>query len=112
MLVNIERMGDSKITMQQLKQQRLTPAEKFVLEAIKDVKPGRINQDGSVSWYSKDDKWLFGQDFDGGRLWIDDFHIWLVLKKEYHLNEIEIQQLLTKLLYKYTNNGQLTPGLI
>jgi hypothetical protein len=97
----------SKISMQQLKEQRLTPAKRFVLETIKGVKSGRVNQDASVSWYSKDDKWLFGQDFEGCRLWIDAFHIWSVLKKEYHLSEIEIQQLLTRLLHKYTNNGQL-----
>ena len=95
-----------KITMQQLKQQRLTPAEKFVLNKIKGAKPSEPDEDGNIAWY-KDSKWLFEQGFIGDYLWVTGGVIWLVLEKEYCLNYNEIQQLLSKLLYKYTNNGQL-----
>ena len=100
----------SNISMQQLKQQRLTPAEKFVLETIKGVKPSKPNKDSNIGWF-KDGKCLFKQDFKNGFLLVNYNAIWSILRKEYNLNNNEIIQLLTRLLHKYTNNGQLKVGL-
>jgi hypothetical protein len=100
---------ETKITMQQLKEQRLTPAEKFVLGKIKGVKPKEPDKNGSVYW-GKNDKWLFIQYFKNGNLWVSYKHIWSVLTKEYSLSFDEIKQLMNNVMYKYTNNGQLTPN--
>ena len=37
--------------MQQLKEQRMSPAEKFVLEKIKGAIPSEPDTYGSVNWY-------------------------------------------------------------
>jgi hypothetical protein len=95
------------ISMQQLKEQRMSPAEKFVLDTVKGVKAEQARPDGIVYW-CKDGKLLVEQDFNGGHLWVSYKYIRSVLKEKYRLNDNEIIQLLTKLLYKYTNNGQLT----
>ncbi len=92
--------------MQQLKQQRLTPAEKFVLDAIKGVEPSNPDWCGDVAWY-KDGKWLFSQSFNYAHLLINHNYFCSILLKKYGLNKSEITQLLTKLLHKYTNNGNL-----
>jgi len=97
-----------EISMQQLKEQRMTPAEKFVLEKIKGAKPSEPNENGSVWWY-KNGKFLFCQAFKNGILWVSYKHIWSVLTKEYSLSFDEIQQLMKNVMYKYTNNGHLTP---
>jgi hypothetical protein len=98
---------ETNISMQQLKQQRMSPAEKFVLEKIKGVKPDKPNEFGNV-WWHKDSEWLFEQDSKSSYLWVSNNIIWFVLEDKYGLNYNEILQLLTKLLHKYTNNGQLT----
>ncbi len=92
--------------MQQLKEQRLTPAEKFVLDKIKGVKPSELDKDGSV-WCYKDGNYLFRQSFTSGYLFVSLSNIWSVLVKDYGFSYDETQQLLSKLLYKYTNNGKL-----
>ena len=92
--------------MQQLKEQRMTPAEKFVLDVIKDIRPTKPDSLGDVKWY-KDDKWVLVQSFGGGYLWVSYDYIRSVLEVDYCLNNSEITQLLTKLLYEYTNNGKL-----
>jgi hypothetical protein len=97
----------SEISMQQLKEQRLTPAEKFVLGKISGARPTAPDVNGRVSWNGKDGEWLYIQGFKNGAIWVSYKYIWSVLEKEYSLSYDEIQQLLTKLLYKYTNNGQL-----
>jgi hypothetical protein len=43
----------TNITMQQLKEQRATPAEKFVLEKIKGAKAGEADKNGSVDYEVK-----------------------------------------------------------
>jgi DNA (cytosine-5)-methyltransferase 3A len=58
----------------------------------------------------KDGVILFIQNFKIGWLVVSDSAIWLVLEKKYGLNYYEIEQLLARLLYKYTNNGQLKVG--
>ena len=98
-------MGEQNISMQQLKQQRVTPAEKFVLDAIKGAKPNKPDEDGDVVWYGKDSRWLFTQYFNDCKLLSGG--IIIKLSRDYGLGDVEITQLLTKLLYKYTNNGQL-----
>lgn len=102
------------ISMQKLKGQRMTPAEKFVLDTIKGAKPGEnneysweVNAHSQISWYNKDGLWLFMQNFDLGVLSVNWTSFWLVLNEKYNLDFDEIEQLLTKLLYKYTNNGEL-----
>ena len=95
----------SEISMQQLKEQRLTPAEKFVLDAIKGAKPKEPDMNSSVVW-CKNGEWVFTQNFSDGYLFLGSETSWY-LEIVFNLNFDEIQQLLTKLLYKYTNNGEL-----
>jgi len=97
---------EQNISMQKLKEQRMTPAEKFVLETIKGVEPSEPNKDGDVKWF-KDGKWLFTQDFYFGYLYFSWVDIDTPLRRYHGLSFSEIKQLLTKILYKYTNNGQL-----
>jgi len=92
--------------MQQLKEQRLTPAKKFVLEIIKGVKPSE-DWDGTISWFDENGWILFLQDFNNNWLKICSFRIVKALEVEYNLNNNEIIKLLTKILHKYTNNGEL-----
>ena len=103
---------EQNITIQKLKQQRATPAEKFVLGKVKGAKANEPYKNGNVDWFNKDGIWLFGQDFKNNILWIRHSGIWLVLEKQHGLNHSEIQQLIQNVMYKYTNNGQLTPILI
>ncbi len=100
----------SEISMQQLKEQRLTPAERFVLETIKGVKAGEPDKDGSVNWYDKDGNWLFIQYFKYSFLMVHYDAIWTSLEKEYNLKYYEIKELINNVMYKYTNNGLLTPA--
>jgi hypothetical protein len=103
-------MGE--ITMQQLKEQRLTPAEKFVLETIKGVKSCEPDKNGSVYWVDgKDGNHLFRQVFKNNYIWVSYDYILHDLKYDYGLSFDDMGQLLTKLLYKYTNNGQLKISL-
>jgi len=97
----------SEITMQQLKEQRLTPAEKFVLGKVKSAKPIEPHENGDVWWVSDGGEWLFGQKLEYSHLNVSWDYVWSVLEEKYNLSIEEIKQLLTKLLYKYTNNGQL-----
>ena len=97
--------------MRQLKQQRLTPAEKFVLDKVKGVKPVESSKNTNIVWY-KDGEWLFTQDFKCGVLVVNYNCIWGVLKKEYGLQYSEIQQLVKNMLCKYHNNFQINPSWI
>jgi hypothetical protein len=97
---------ESNISMQQLKEQRLTSAEKFVLDKIKGVKASEPDADGSVNW-CKDGEWLFTQDFEDSCLYFSLTDINTPLRRYHSLSDDEIKQLLTKLLHKYTNNRQL-----
>jgi len=92
--------------IEELKNQKQTPAEKFVLDTIKGAGPSKPDCNGNVAWY-KDGEWLYIQDFKNGAIWVSYKYIVSGLKMHYGLNNGEIQQLLTKLLHKYTNNGQL-----
>jgi hypothetical protein len=98
---------ESNISMQKLKEQGLTPAEKFVLDKIKGVKPNEPYENGDVRWSNKDYGWLFTQDFEFGYLYFSWVDIDTPLRRYHGLSSSEIKQLLTKLLYKYTNNGKL-----
>ncbi len=91
--------------MRQLKEQRLSPACKFVLEIIKGMKAREPDKFGNVEWFDKDGKWILAQNFKYGCLWVMGY--WVFLIKGYGLNNEEIKQLLTRLLHKYTNNGIL-----
>ena len=95
-----------RISLKELKKNRMTPAEKFVLEIIEGVKP-KTNPDGNVDWY-KDGNWLFKQDFKNGYLWVSYNYIWSVLRNEFGLNYDEIQELIKNVMYDYTNKGKLT----
>ena len=100
---------NEQISMQQLKEQRLTPAEKFVLDKINGAKASEPDEDGDVEWFDKDGKWLFEQDFKNGDIYVCYEYIWSVLVKEYGLNHNEIKRLIKNVMYNHTNNGQLTP---
>jgi hypothetical protein len=93
--------------MQQLKEQRMTPAEKFVLNTIKGAKPEEPDVYCDITWLNEGGSFVFKQCFSDRYLWVSWSYIRTVLKKEYGLNDDEIIKLLTKLLYKYTNNGEL-----
>jgi hypothetical protein len=99
-------MGQN-ITMQQLKEQRITPAEKFVLDSVKGAKPDELDWLGGIRWRDEDGKWILVQNFTSGNLWVNNSSVYAVLRMEYGLNYDEIIQLLTRLLHKYTNNGEL-----
>lgn len=103
-------MGQN-ISMRQLKEQRLTPAEKFVLKTIKGVKPKEPDKIGNIVWY-KDGIFLFKQEFKHGVLRVNYKPIWSVLEKQYGLNSSEIQQLIGNILSKYHNNFQINPSWI
>lgn len=94
------------ISMKELKKNRLTPAEKFVLETIDGVKPETPRNGDFKCWY-KDNKLLFTQDFNDYFLWVKYDTILGILYNEFGLNDNEIKYLLTNLLYDYTDNGRL-----
>jgi hypothetical protein len=99
------------ITMQQLKEQRMSPAEKFVLDTIKGAKSSKPDKYGEINWF-KNGECIFIQCFNDScftdsYLWVSYTSIWGKLKCDYSLNHGEIETLLTRLLRKYTNNGEL-----
>ena len=96
-----------KISLKELKKNRLTPTEKWVLSTIEGVKP-ETNEYGNVVW-RKDGKQLFTQNLKIGCLAVSCYSIWVVLEKEFGLNYNEIQELIKNVMYDYTNNGELTP---
>lgn len=97
------------ITMQQLKQQRFSQATKFVSDTIKEVESGSLS-DGCVYWF-KDGITFFGQDFKNRVLSIRSRLIF-DLKDDYNLSYSEIEQLLSKVMYNYTDNGNLKVNLV
>ena len=99
------------ISLKELKKNRLTPAEKWLLERIDSAEP-EIQPSGVVRWYNKDEdeELLFIQDFEKGYLWVSYQHIWKVLYNEFGFNDNEIQELIKNVMYDYTNNGELTPN--
>jgi hypothetical protein len=99
---------EQNISMLQLKEQRMSPAERFVLETIKGAKASKPCKNGDVWWYNKDGKWLFRQGFGSGYLFVSN-NIYSFLLKEYNLKSNEIEQLIKSVMYKYTNNGELIP---
>ena len=94
------------MSLKELKKNRLSPAEKWLLELIDGVKP-KTDSSGDIYWYNEDGNWLFTQDFENGFLVVRYHSIWLVLAKEFGLNGDEIIELLTNILYDYTDNGKL-----
>lgn len=93
------------ISFKELKKNRLTPTEKWVLETIDGVEP--ITQpNGKVDWY-KDGNYLFTQYFQDGYLDVV-YSIWWGKDGEFGLSYNEMVELLTNLLYDYTDNGKLT----
>jgi hypothetical protein len=103
---------NEQISMQQLKEQRATPAEKFVLNTIKGAKAGEPDEYGNITWRDKDGNWLFKQCFKHGYLWVSYDYILEDLKYHYGLNHIGIRQLINNVMCKHTNNGQLTLNLV
>ena len=93
------------ISLKELKKNRLTPAEKFVFDTIEGAKPTTY-PGGDVFWV-KDGDWLFTQDFDVGYLSVSYPNIRSVLEVKFGLSRTESQELLTNLLYDYTDNGKL-----
>ncbi len=84
----------------------MSPAEKFVLEKIKGVKADEPSKNGDVVWRNKYGS-VFVEKQAKQLLIVSNKNICRRLSEEYTLSYDEIQQLLTKLLYKYTNKGQL-----
>ena len=100
------------ISLKELKKNRLSPAERWVLERIDGVKP-KTHANGWVSWWKdrcwyKNGKLLFEQDFKNGELWVSYKYIWSVLEGEFGLNIGEIKELINNVMYDYTNNGEIT----
>ena len=98
------------ISLKELKKNRLTPAEKFVLETIDGVKPKKL-PNGNVSWY-KDDRCLFAHQFKYDCLSVSYLYIWKVVREEFGLKSDEVFDLLTNLLYDYTDKGKLKINFI
>ncbi len=96
---------EQNISMQQLKEQRLTPAEKFVLETIKGAKAGEPDKDGNVRWY-KDEKCILRQVFSFNLLGVN-YDAFMSKLRTDGLSYDESKRLITRLLHKHTNNGQL-----
>lgn len=94
------------ISLKELKKNRLTPTEKWVLETIEGVKP-KTNSYGNVEWYNKDGEWLFTQGFWYGELVVSFHSIWSVLERKFSLKHTEIQELINNAMYDYTDNGKL-----
>ena len=95
------------ISLKELKKNRLTPTEKWLLETIEGCEPETCPS-GNVDWY-KDSWWLFTQDLKNGLLWVSYPKVWIILKYEFGLNYNESQELIKNVMYDYTNNGSLTP---
>jgi hypothetical protein len=95
-----------EISMKEIKKNMLTPAEKWVNSLIDGV-ASETHPSGTVEWYDKDGEWLFTQDFKSGFLFVDYNAIWLVLENYFGLKDCEINDLLTKALYDYTDKGNL-----
>jgi hypothetical protein len=83
----------------------LTPAEKWVLERIEGAEPETL-PNGNVEW-RKDGCVLFIQYFKNGYLWVSSVYVRSVLRDRCGLNDNEIKELLTNILYDYTDNGKL-----
>lgn len=94
------------ISLKELKKNRLTPAERFILETIEGVKP-ETKPNGDVQWW-KDGKFLFIQDFKNDFLWVSNNNIWRFLHADFGLNYYESKELIKNVMYDYTNNWQLT----
>ena len=92
------------ISLKELKKNRMTPAEKWVMERIEGAEPRTLGNDNVV--WRKDGMWLFRQDFKNGFLRVV-YSVWEVLREDFGLNDNEILELLTNLLYDYTDNGKL-----
>lgn len=92
------------ISLKELKKNRLTSTEKFVLETIDGCIPIRFST-GNVDW-RKDGKWLFTQDLETCYLDVN-YVIWSALRDDFGLKGDEIEELLNNLLYDYTDNGKL-----
>ena len=77
---NLQLSSDMKnISMQQLKKQRLTPAEKFVLDIIMALTPSEPDYLGDVKWYK--DGWFFlEQSFVSGNLFVNQISVRRVLR--------------------------------
>ena len=97
------------ISLKELKKNRMTPAERWVLDTIEGVEPIKDSY-GDVDW-NKDGNWLFEQNFKNGFLWVNYPIIWKVLGEEFGLNYNEIIELIKNVMYDYTNNGSLTPEI-
>jgi hypothetical protein len=76
------------------------------LGTIKGAEPSKPDKDGNIAWY-KDSEWLFTQCFKYGYLATHGYKFSEILEEKYGLNDDETEELLTKLLHKYTNNEQL-----
>ena len=95
------------ISLKELKKNRMTPAEKWVLEQIECAEPKTIGV-----WCNKNGRSLFTKDFQYGFLWVSYVNISSVLANEFGLNHNEIIELLANILYDYTNKGQLKIALL
>ena len=81
-------------------------AEMFVLETIEGAKP-KIYSNGNADWLNKDGKHIFHQDFQNEWLNVSYKNICSFLNINLGLNRDEIQELLTKVLHNYIDNGNL-----
>ena len=95
------------ISLKELKKNRLTPAEKWLLERIEGIEPiTDEDEDGSVRWF-KGGEFLFEQNFKIGYLGVSYYGIWFFLFEKFALTYGETNDLLANLLYDYTDNGKL-----
>ena len=95
------------ISLKELKKNRMTPAEKWVLEQIEGCKP-ETNSDGDVYLYNNEKVLLYQSP-----KFLYVYHVfWYTLIDKFCLTYGESEELLTNLLYDYTDNGKLKVVLI
>jgi hypothetical protein len=96
---------ENNISIQKLKGQRLTPAEKYIHSKINGVKPYVVDN-GNVFWMGDDSFCMFAQRFKDGLLTVNYWNL-IDHMGYFNLELSEIMVLFNKILYKYTDNGNL-----
>ena len=102
----IEKAKEDKTYADYLIEDRIEEIKEFITSEIKGCQPMPINGDNIINWVSKDGSFIFSQCFGTGYLVINT-HIWNTLCDYYNLNNSQIEEIISDVMYKYTNNGQL-----
>lgn len=102
----IEKAKEDKTYVDYLIEDRIEEIKEFITSEIKGCQPMPINENDIVEWVDEDGYGVFAQDFSTGHLLVSS-RIWGTLVNYYHLNDSQIEGIISDVMYKYTNNGQL-----